>query len=525
MKTSHGRAREEREACAREEDEVQAGSRPGPTPPRSRPVPAPSGGRHASALAQVRSNRKTHWSARPDQPRPVHTATSVVSDPYSVTTGASPFDRDCPVLHPVNWTIDGPPGPRPVDRSPTGHSVCLNQIRSADVMTWREYEALRNEMRHEFRDQDEELKGTVQEVAKKLDTTNETVNAMQDQMTDIQRTIQALTLAVENLTQQQQQQPEEEDVELQDEARGVGRGVGRGNRGRGFVELGARRVPPQQDDGLGKPKFSIPKFEGGADVEEYLTWELKIEKLWLANEMFIFLNHDGILALHEIVHEVRSRHQRGVFLKLDFQKAYDRLDWSFLRQVLQRRGVDDRMIGWIMQTVMTGSTAININGEVGPYFRPACGVRQGDPLSPILFNAAVDSLAEILERARISGHITGVVGHLIPGGGVTHLQYADDTMIMFEGSDLDIQNTKFLLLCFEAMSGLKINFDKSETPLFLLRMLPRGLGYPVPSRSDPGRGPESGFVAEPPPGRCAGRIRLALMALNAIRLVLRENSL
>jgi hypothetical protein len=127
------------------------------------------------------------------------------------------------------------------------------------------------------------------------------------------------------------------------------------------------------------------------------------------------------------------------------------------------------MIGWIMRTVMTGSTAININGEVGPYFRPACGVRQGDPLSPILFNAAVDSLAEILERARISGHITGVVGHLIPGGGVTHLQYADDTMIMFEGSDLDIQNTKFLLLCFEAMSGLKINFDKSEVVV---------LGYP-----------------------------------------------
>ncbi|XP_071683810.1 uncharacterized mitochondrial protein AtMg01250-like [Lolium perenne] len=111
---------------------------------------------------------------------------------------------------------------------------------------------------------------------------------------------------------------------------------------------------------------------------------------------------------------------------------------------------------------MTGSTAININGEVGPYFRPACGVRHGDPLSPILFNTAVDSLAEILERARISGHITGVVGHLIPGGGVTQLQYADDTMILFEGSDLDIQNTKFLLLCFEAMSGLKINFDKSE---------------------------------------------------------------
>jgi hypothetical protein len=68
---------------------------------------------------------------------------------------------------------------------------------------------------------------------------------------------------------------------------------------------------------------------------------------------------------------------------------------------------------------------------------------------------------EILEKAKISGHISGVVGHLIPGGGITHLQYADDTMIMVEGLELDLVNLK-LLLCFEAMSGLKINFDKSE---------------------------------------------------------------
>ncbi|KAK1685873.1 hypothetical protein QYE76_046721 [Lolium multiflorum] len=154
---------------------------------------------------------------------------------------------------------------------------------AANVMTWREYEALHNEMQREFHTQDEELKGTVQEVSQKQDATNETVNKMQDQMTDIQRSIQALTLAVDNLTLQQQQ--EDKDVELQDEAPGVGRGARCGNRGRGFVEPGARRAyPQQQDDGLGKPKFSIPKFEGGADDEEYLTWELKIEKLWCLHE-------------------------------------------------------------------------------------------------------------------------------------------------------------------------------------------------------------------------------------------------
>uniref|UniRef100_A0A8I6X0D4 Reverse transcriptase domain-containing protein n=1 Tax=Hordeum vulgare subsp. vulgare TaxID=112509 RepID=A0A8I6X0D4_HORVV len=172
--------------------------------------------------------------------------------------------------------------------------------------------------------------------------------------------------------------------------------------------------------------------------------------------------HDGILALHEVVHEVASKGMKGVFLKLDFQKAYVRLDWSFLRLVLQRRGFDERWCSWIMQLVRSGSTAININAEVGPFFRASRGVKQGGPISPLLFNLAVDALASILDKARLAGHILGVVGHLIPGGGVSHLQYADDTMIMVSGSESDIANLKFLLLCFEEMSGLKINFDKSE---------------------------------------------------------------
>ncbi|KAK1558032.1 hypothetical protein QYE76_018749, partial [Lolium multiflorum] len=150
---------------------------------------------------------------------------------------------------------------------------------SADIITWREYEALRNEMRREFRTQDDELKGTVDEIKQTLDATNVTVTGLADQMTDIQRNIADMRLAIENLTAQQQQQDDDEDPELEDDAHNA-RGAPRGHRPRGWVPLGRNGRGQDEEDGLGKPKFSIPKFEGGADVEEYLTWELKIEKLW-----------------------------------------------------------------------------------------------------------------------------------------------------------------------------------------------------------------------------------------------------
>ncbi|KAK1627653.1 hypothetical protein QYE76_001968 [Lolium multiflorum] len=227
MKIFHGRAREEREACAREEEEVQDGPASGQT------------GRHADAPDQ--------WSGPTERHAGLHPAPTRRYADGNRTTAAARFSTRSA-------------GPRP-DRP--------ENKNSADIITWREYEALRNEMRREFRTQDDELRGTVQEISQKLDATNETVTTMTDQMTDIQRSLQALQLAIENLTNQQQQQDEDPDEV-----------PGRGDRPRGWAPLGRHGRGHDEEDGLGKPKFSIPKFEGGADVEEYLTWELKIEKLW-----------------------------------------------------------------------------------------------------------------------------------------------------------------------------------------------------------------------------------------------------
>jgi hypothetical protein len=84
---------------------------------------------------------------------------------------------------------------------------------------------------------------------------------------------------------------------------------------------------------------------------------------------------------------------------------------------------------------------ISINGEIGSFFRNRRGVRQGDPLSPLLFDFMADVLSVILSRANSAGHISGVLPHLIPGG-ITHLQYADDTLIMVQDDDTQIANLK-----------------------------------------------------------------------------------
>jgi hypothetical protein len=61
--------------------------------------------------------------------------------------------------------------------------------------------------------------------------------------------------------------------------------------------------------------------------------------------------HEGVLALHEIAHELRTKRLGGLFLKLDFEKAYDRVDWDFLREVLHQKGFSATMVHRLMQLV------------------------------------------------------------------------------------------------------------------------------------------------------------------------------
>lgn len=109
--------------------------------------------------------------------------------------------------------------------------------------------------------------------------------------------------------------------------------------------------------------------------------------------------------------------------------------------------------------------AIRTNDIVGPYFPPDKGVGQGDPFSPLLFNIAAEGSAFLIKRAQLTGLLVGMVPHIIDKG-CACLQYADDTIFLIQDSLEATRKFKFILLLFEQMSGLKINFHKSKVYLF-----------------------------------------------------------
>jgi hypothetical protein len=111
-----------------------------------------------------------------------------------------------------------------------------------------------------------------------------------------------------------------------------------------------------------------------------------------------------------------------------------------------------------------GTVAVKLNSVMGSYFQSYNGVRQGDPLSPLLFNLVADSLTRMILKAQHNDLIFGLIDHLIPKG-IAILQYADDTILCLQDVVEKVRNVKLLLYIYEQMSDLKINFEKSEVVL------------------------------------------------------------
>jgi hypothetical protein len=146
-----------------------------------------------------------------------------------------------------------------------------------------------------------------------------------------------------------------------------------------------------------------------------------------------------------------------VVLKIDFEKAYDKVNWGFLFECYKQKVFNSNWLTWIKKSVAGGTLSVKVNDKVGPYFTSHKGVRQGDLFAPFLFNMAANSLAKMVHLAQSNGLITGLADNLIQNG-VAILQYADDTILLLQDDVQQAVNLKLLFYIFESMSGLKINF-------------------------------------------------------------------
>ncbi|GJY76394.1 putative RNA-directed DNA polymerase [Tanacetum coccineum] len=170
---------------------------------------------------------------------------------------------------------------------------------------------------------------------------------------------------------------------------------------------------------------------------------------------------DGVLIANETVEFVRKKKEIGLVFKVDFEKAYDSINWKFLGDIMKRTGFGSKWCKWVENCLNSSSMSILVNGSSTEEFTLERGVRQGDPLSLFLFILAAEGLNGLVSEAVANGILKGLVigsDRVV----VSHLQYADDTIFFGEWSRENAKALMCILICFEEVSGLKVNFNKSK---------------------------------------------------------------
>ena len=169
---------------------------------------------------------------------------------------------------------------------------------------------------------------------------------------------------------------------------------------------------------------------------------------------------DNILLTHETISWARKSQQESIFLKLDFSKAFDRVNWQFLFNAMSRMGFPQLFTNMVKLTMVEAEAAINVNGYTSASFKIDRGVRQGCPLAPFLFLI----VGEVLHARTLSAQQQGALkGVKLPKSDAHQLilQFADDTSFTLRAEHDSVSTLVNILHSFSLASGLTINWAKS----------------------------------------------------------------
>jgi hypothetical protein len=162
---------------------------------------------------------------------------------------------------------------------------------------------------------------------------------------------------------------------------------------------------------------------------------------------------DNVFLAIEAMDWAMETSQPMVMLLLDFEKAYDRIEWGFLEGTLNKLGFNSTWISWVCALYIDSWCSVGLNGQTSDPFKLTRSIRQGCPLAPFLYLFVANCLGYILEQDVV------VSGLKLPenDGDVIDQEYADDTNLYLEGSIQNLDYAKRALEVFASASGAKIS--------------------------------------------------------------------
>ena len=146
----------------------------------------------------------------------------------------------------------------------------------------------------------------------------------------------------------------------------------------------------------------------------------------------------------------------GLLLFLDFEKAFDTLEWPFICKTVQYFGFGPSLLNWLKVLYCDSQSCILNNGWRSNFFELTRGVRQGCPLSPYLFILSVEALANTIRQKK---EIRGIT---VTGKEIKLSQYVDDTTLILDGSEESLLESLKIIEHFGNISGLRLNDKKTD---------------------------------------------------------------